>query len=574
MEQNATPDQASPTAGPEPVIVANLEAVNVGSHVEDAVQQSGATRTSQANISAAHSLAEIAQRDLDAALQLLADRAQYITGAGGAAIALRRSGKNDMLCRASTGSNAPELGALLSTEFGLSGESVRERRPLRCDDAEHDARVNREVCRQMGIASVAVMPVVHDDEVLGVFELFSGEVNAFGERDLSALGRLSEMVDTAVRLAQAAEGLPELITLEPARGTAAEEVLDVFEPVLTAETVADTQVPQTQDTAIEIPVGQVPTIQVPTIRDSDVQVPAITETVGDEVSDSVGEPVGTSVLQPVLEVETEAARELPADVTTSAVATPVETPQQNDAPAPAQPATAKRPLLWSAPLDAGGEVQKEVQKPAEPDQSHVPPVLRNLRKCEACGFPISAGRVLCVECEEKKWRGQLRVPQAVARQPLSQAPASRPAARAFAAAAQSAAAPSSAVAPQRSSPVDTAVAGAKSAITTDVEVESPNKVAGHSSSRASSQASSPALSQALSQAHPRAMPEIPSKLVLNPPAAEARSAKAEEPSSAPSPEVVFSAGLESSQSWFAAHKYILGAILVIAAGIAAVVLLR
>ena len=61
------------------------------------------------------SLAEVAQRDLDAALQLLADRAQYITGASGAAIALRRIGMKDLQCRASTGSNAPELGALLST---------------------------------------------------------------------------------------------------------------------------------------------------------------------------------------------------------------------------------------------------------------------------------------------------------------------------------------------------------------------------------------------------------------------------------------------------------------------------
>jgi len=149
------------------------------------------------------SLADMAQRDLDAALQLLADRAQYITGASGAAIALRRDGRNDMLCRASTGSNAPELGALLSAEYGLSGESVRTRRPLRCDDAERDARVNREVCRQLGIASVVVMPVVNDDEVLGVFELFSGKANAFGERDLSAVQRLSEMVESAVRLARA-----------------------------------------------------------------------------------------------------------------------------------------------------------------------------------------------------------------------------------------------------------------------------------------------------------------------------------------------------------------------------------
>src|ERR1019366_9113265 len=48
------------------------------------------------------SLAEMAHADLDAVLQLLAERAQYITGATGAAIALRRGEHNDMLCRAST----------------------------------------------------------------------------------------------------------------------------------------------------------------------------------------------------------------------------------------------------------------------------------------------------------------------------------------------------------------------------------------------------------------------------------------------------------------------------------------
>jgi hypothetical protein len=155
-----------------------------------------------------HSLAEMAQRDLEAALQLLADRAQYITGASGAAIALRRGEHADMLCRASAGANAPELGALLSMEYGLSGESVRSRKALRCDDTESDARVNREGCRQLGIASVLVMPIVSDGQVLGVFELFSREPRAFDERDLSALQRLSEMVETAVRHAVAAQTVP------------------------------------------------------------------------------------------------------------------------------------------------------------------------------------------------------------------------------------------------------------------------------------------------------------------------------------------------------------------------------
>jgi signal transduction protein with GAF and PtsI domain len=157
------------------------------------------------------SLANIAQRDLDAALQLLAERAQYITGASGAAIALRRGEHADMLCRASSGPNAPELGALLSMEYGLSGESVRTRQVLRCDDTETDPRVNREGCRRLGIASVVVMPIVSEQRVLGVFELFSGKPHAFEERDLSALQRLGEMVETAVKHAEAAQRLPGVL---------------------------------------------------------------------------------------------------------------------------------------------------------------------------------------------------------------------------------------------------------------------------------------------------------------------------------------------------------------------------
>ncbi|MGB8988603.1 MAG: GAF domain-containing protein [Candidatus Sulfotelmatobacter sp.] len=163
------------------------------------------------------SLAEMAHRDLDAALQLLAERAQYITGASGTAIALRRGEHNDMVCRAAAGSSAPDLGALLSMEHGLSGECVRTRQLLRCDDAERDPRVNREVCRELGIASVIVMPIVGDEQVLGIFELLSGKPRAFDERDLSALLRLSEMVEAAVR-----HTLPAQIAPQP-RQVAAEE---------------------------------------------------------------------------------------------------------------------------------------------------------------------------------------------------------------------------------------------------------------------------------------------------------------------------------------------------------------
>jgi hypothetical protein len=85
---------------------------------------------------------------------------------------------------------------------------VRTVRALRCDDTENDPRVNREGCRELGIASVVVMPIVSEEQVLGVFELFSGKVRAFDERDLSALQRLGEMVETAVKHAVAAHTIP------------------------------------------------------------------------------------------------------------------------------------------------------------------------------------------------------------------------------------------------------------------------------------------------------------------------------------------------------------------------------
>src|SRR5713226_3465028 len=146
---------------------------------------------------------EMAQRDLDAALQLLAERAQYITGASGAAIALREGG--NMICRASAGPSAPDLGAHLQVNSGLSGESVRTQQILRCNDAETDVRVNRESCRALGIASVVVMPLVREREVNGVFELLSGRAYAFEERDITALERLGEMIQTALEHAEAAK---------------------------------------------------------------------------------------------------------------------------------------------------------------------------------------------------------------------------------------------------------------------------------------------------------------------------------------------------------------------------------
>jgi GAF domain-containing protein len=597
MEPSLSRDQASPAR-------ANRASANPGS----------ANLVSTVHLpppDGGHWLAEMARRDLDAALQLLADRAQYITGATGAAIALRRNGMNDMLCRASAGSNAPELGALLSTEFGLSGESVRTRQPLRCDDAECDVRVNREVCRQLGIASVVVMPVVNDDGVLGVFELFSGRVNAFGERDLSAVQRLSEMVETAVRLAEATEHLPERLKAAELSATAvgtgdaeedrvlegpelvsgdllAEElnlddlVLDEFfvkepEPVAEAsgkmpevaikESVQSAAPPSAATEAVAqnaANVVQSVKVETPTLPQAAGEVGTLVTTGAVATTPVkpkavVAEAVVPSPVEPkqiVPETLPTTPVEPKSTVRENAAATPAEpkavVPENTSAqpqsaqpvPAPSEEAIApKKPLFWSAvpnPADQGKTEE-------DGDRSHVPPVLRGLRKCEVCGFPVSAGRVLCVECEEKKWRGQLRVPQGSGARQVETPPATAPTgppkeARAFAAA--QAAAASTAVPTRRMSAP--AAASSVSAAASAVVKESGAGTA------------------------------QPSAVVRGPlPATHPAPLKPAEKSVRTSTDFVLSAGIGNSQSWFSTNKYVIAAVLlVVAVAVTAVFLLR
>ncbi|HET7205979.1 MAG TPA: GAF domain-containing protein [Terriglobales bacterium] len=143
-----------------------------------------------------HSLATWARRDLAATLQLLAERAQYISGASGAAIGLRNG--SQITCQASSGPSAPKIGSHLDVASGLSGESVRTRKTLRCDNTASDPRVDHEACDRLGIASFAVMPIVRGEEVVGIFEIFHRKPHALQSRDLLALERMCEMVNTAL----------------------------------------------------------------------------------------------------------------------------------------------------------------------------------------------------------------------------------------------------------------------------------------------------------------------------------------------------------------------------------------
>jgi TonB family protein len=153
---------------------------------------------------------------LDIVLNEIVEQACRATGASGAAIALARGA--EMVCRASTGGNAPELGTPLDTNSGLSGACLRSREIQRCDDTLTHPDADPEVARQLGVRSVVVLPLVRGEDLIGIFEVFSGRPAAFGERDLRTLQVLTERI---LKNAQARQSSLDAIKLAPA-GSAAQ----------------------------------------------------------------------------------------------------------------------------------------------------------------------------------------------------------------------------------------------------------------------------------------------------------------------------------------------------------------
>jgi len=133
-----------------------------------------------------------AGENMDAVLDLITERALSLTGASGAALAILTDDK--MICRARGGDPAPTLGAPVDVKRGLSGECVRTGRAVTCEDTETDPRVDREVCRALGIGSILAAPIFSDFRVVGLIEVFSPRRRAFTEVHQTALDRLVEIV--------------------------------------------------------------------------------------------------------------------------------------------------------------------------------------------------------------------------------------------------------------------------------------------------------------------------------------------------------------------------------------------
>ncbi len=134
-------------------------------------------------------------RSTDSILRAAADAARVLSGADGAAVALRKGAR--IVCRARSGNIAPELGAPLNADSGISGECLRAATILVCNDAATDTRVDPEVCLTLGVRSIVVVPLRGAMGIAGILEAFATRPGAFGVEQIDSLRALAEIAETA-----------------------------------------------------------------------------------------------------------------------------------------------------------------------------------------------------------------------------------------------------------------------------------------------------------------------------------------------------------------------------------------
>lgn len=148
----------------------------------------------------------ISKIDLEPAIGVITERAQSLTRATGAAIALKKG--NEVICRARAGRTAPDIGVRLQTDSGVSAECLRKGEVVLCNDAEDDPQVDLATCRRLGVRSILAAPLRQFQRTLGIFEVLSATPNAFNYQDVATMQLLSSMMVAAIARLSRMEAFP------------------------------------------------------------------------------------------------------------------------------------------------------------------------------------------------------------------------------------------------------------------------------------------------------------------------------------------------------------------------------
>lgn len=155
-----------------------------------ASDDAGADAPTDASIDASGSSTELLNCVPNHLLLEMVQQALQATRATGAAIALAQQG--ELICRAAAGDFASEIGKMINTGSGFTGVCASRGTMQLCSNTALDSCVDADACRKLGVSAIIVVPLLHQDRLLGLMAVFSRRPYAFGMRDLQALQDLAE----------------------------------------------------------------------------------------------------------------------------------------------------------------------------------------------------------------------------------------------------------------------------------------------------------------------------------------------------------------------------------------------
>lgn len=136
-------------------------------------------------------------------LDLISFHAMSLTYGSGAVVEVIQNGKIEY--RATAGACEPFRGMVFPAENSLSHLCLTQRKAKLCMDVETDDRVNKEQCRKIGVASMALVPLLSNDRVMGVLKVISDKKNGFDESTIEALTLISGFLATSILNAEVEE---------------------------------------------------------------------------------------------------------------------------------------------------------------------------------------------------------------------------------------------------------------------------------------------------------------------------------------------------------------------------------
>lgn len=136
-------------------------------------------------------------------LNLICYHAMSLTHATGSVVEYIQNSQIEY--RATAGSCDPFRGLVFPAKNSLSYLCVTEKKAMLCMDVESDDRVNKEQCRKIGVASMAVVPLLSHNRVMGVLKVISDKTNGFNENSVEALTLISGFLATSLLKAEVEE---------------------------------------------------------------------------------------------------------------------------------------------------------------------------------------------------------------------------------------------------------------------------------------------------------------------------------------------------------------------------------